>query len=100
MAKRLSLDDKLAAVRLLRDRDPSLELTAELKTAIEDKSNLIVAAGAAIAGDHGLVELAPDWHPPSIGSWSIHSRPTSSAGRSWRSSRPLISSSTACRMFF
>jgi HEAT repeats len=59
MAKRLSLDDKLAAVRLLRDRDPSRELTVELKTAIDDRSNLIVAAAAAIAGDQGLVELAP-----------------------------------------
>jgi HEAT repeat protein len=59
MAKRLSLDDKLAAVRLLRDRDPSPELTTELKTAIGDKSNLIVAAAAAIAGDHGLAETAP-----------------------------------------
>ena len=37
MAKRPSLDDKLAAVRLLRDRDPSPELTAELKTAIDDR---------------------------------------------------------------
>ena len=59
MAKRLSLDDKLAAVRLLRDRDPSPELTVELKTAIDDRSNLIVAAAAAIAGDQGFVELAP-----------------------------------------
>ena len=59
MAKRLSLDDKLAAVRLLRDRDPSPELTAELKTAIDDRSNLIVAAAAAIAGDQGLLELVP-----------------------------------------
>ncbi len=59
MAKRPSLDDKLAAVRLLRDRDPSPELTAELKTAIDDRSNLIVAAAAALAGDSGLVELAP-----------------------------------------
>jgi HEAT repeat protein len=59
MAKRLSLDDKLAAVRRLRDQDPSPEVTAELKTAIEDRSNLIVAAAAAIAGDQSLVELAP-----------------------------------------
>ncbi len=59
MAKHPSLDDKLAAVRLLRDRDPSPELTAELKTAIDDRSNLIVAAAAALAGDSGLVELAP-----------------------------------------
>ena len=59
MAKRLSVDDKLAAVRRLRDQDPSPELTAELKTAIDDRSNLIVAAAAAIAGDLGLTELAP-----------------------------------------
>ncbi len=59
MAKRLSLDDKLAAVRRLRDREPSAAVTAELKTAIEDRSNLVVAAAAAIAGDQGLVELAP-----------------------------------------
>ncbi len=59
MAKRLSVDDKLAAVRRLRDRDPSPELTVELKIAINDKSNLIVSAAAAIAVDQGLTELAP-----------------------------------------
>ena len=42
-----------------RNRDPSPELTVELKTAIDDRSNLIVAAAAAIAGDQGLLELAP-----------------------------------------
>ena len=43
MAKRLSLDDKLAAVRRLRDHDPSPERTAELKTAIDDRPNLFAA---------------------------------------------------------
>jgi hypothetical protein len=59
MTKRRSLDEKLAAVRLLRSPEPSPELTAELKTAIADKSNLVVAAAAAIAGDRTLLELAP-----------------------------------------
>lgn len=59
MAKRASLDDKLAAVRRLRDRDPSPEMTAELRKALEDRSNLVVAAAAAIAGDRRLTELAP-----------------------------------------
>ena len=59
MAKRSSLDDKLAAVKALRDRDPSPEVTAELRKALADKSNLVVAAAAAIAGDQRLAELAP-----------------------------------------
>src|SRR4051812_30231804 len=59
MARRSSLDDKLAAVRALRDRDPSPEVTAEVRKALADKSNLVVAAAAAIAGDQGLAELAP-----------------------------------------
>lgn len=58
MAKRASLDDRLAAVRRLRDREASAELTAELKAGIADRSNLIVAAAAAIAGDRGIMELA------------------------------------------
>jgi HEAT repeat protein len=59
MNKRRSLDEKLAAVRLLRARDLSPELITELKTAIDDRSNLVVAAAAAIAGDQALLELAP-----------------------------------------
>ena len=59
MARRSSLDDKLAAVRALRDRDPSPEVTAELRKALADRSNLVVAAAAAIAGDQRLAELAP-----------------------------------------
>jgi HEAT repeat protein len=58
MGKRASLDDKLAAVRRLRDQDPSPELTAELRKALADRSNLVVAAAASIAGDRRLAELA------------------------------------------
>jgi len=58
MAKRSSLDDKLAAVKALRDRDPSPGVTAELRKALGDRSNLVVAAAASIAGDQRLVELA------------------------------------------
>jgi HEAT repeat protein len=58
MAKRPSLDDKLALIRRLRDRDPSAEVMAELKRAIEDRSNLVAAAAATIAGDQRLIELA------------------------------------------
>ena len=59
MAKRQSVDDKLAAVRLLRDQAPSPEVTAALRAAIADRSNLIVAAAAAIAGEQHQAELAP-----------------------------------------
>jgi HEAT repeat protein len=58
MAKRPSLDDKLAEIRRLRDRDPSAEVTAEVKRAIEDRSNLVAAAASTIAGDQRLIELA------------------------------------------
>jgi HEAT repeat protein len=59
MAKRSSLDDKLASVRALRDREPSPEVTAELRKVLASRSNLVVAAAAAIAGDQRLAELAP-----------------------------------------
>ena len=58
MAKRQSVDDKLSAIRRLRDQDPSPELTADLRKALADRSNLVVAAAATIAGDRRLVELA------------------------------------------
>jgi HEAT repeat protein len=60
MGKRLSVDDRLSAIRRLRDQGPSARVMAELRSALGDKSNLIVAAAAAIAGDQKLVELAPD----------------------------------------
>lgn len=60
MAKRASLDDKLAAVRLLRDQPVSPSLVAALRKAIADRSNSLAAAAAEIAGDRRLIELAPD----------------------------------------
>ena len=60
MGKRLSVDEKLSAVRRLRDQDSSPQVTAELRSALGDKSNLIVAAAAAIAGDQKIADLASD----------------------------------------
>jgi HEAT repeat protein len=58
MAKRQSVDDKLSEVRRLRDHDPSPEVTTRLRESLGDKSNLVAAAAASIAGDQRLVELA------------------------------------------
>jgi HEAT repeat protein len=60
MAKRASLDDKLAAVRSLRDQPTSPALVAALRKAIADRSNFVAAVGAEIAGDKRLVELTAD----------------------------------------
>jgi HEAT repeat protein len=60
MAKRATLDDRLAAIRRLRDQPTSPALVADLRKAIADRSNFLVAAAASIAGDRGLAELAPD----------------------------------------
>jgi HEAT repeat protein len=60
MAKRLSVDEKLASIRRLRELPPSSEVTSELKKALRDKSNLIVAAAAAIAGNQKHIDLAAD----------------------------------------
>jgi HEAT repeat protein len=60
MATRESLDDKLAAIRKLRGQSLSAEQKAELRKRIGDRSNLVVAAAATIAGENTLVELAKD----------------------------------------
>src|SRR5438105_2681445 len=60
MAARLSLDEKLAAIRKLRGQPLSPEQRAELRKSLSDRSNLVVAAAAAIAGENTLVELAGD----------------------------------------
>jgi hypothetical protein len=60
MAARESLDDKLAAIRALRGQTLTPEQKIELKKRIGDRSNLVVLAAAAIAGESTLVELAPD----------------------------------------
>jgi HEAT repeat protein len=60
MAPRASLDDKLAALRGLRGRALTPEQKGELRKGIGDRSNLVVAAAAAIAGESSLVELSKD----------------------------------------
>jgi HEAT repeat protein len=60
MANRLSLDDKLAAIRQLREQPLSAQQTAELRRWIGDRSNLVVATAAAIVGEKTLVEMAAD----------------------------------------
>ena len=60
MAARASLDDKLAALRGLRGQSLTPEQKAEVRKRIGDRSNLVVAAAAAIAGENTLVELAKD----------------------------------------
>jgi HEAT repeat protein len=60
MASRESLDDKLAALRALRGRPLAAGEKAELRTRLGDRSNLVVAAAAALAGDNALVELSKD----------------------------------------
>ena len=60
MAGRASLDDRLAALRALREQSLTPALIAELRKSIGDRSNLIVAAAASIAGEKTLVELISD----------------------------------------
>src|SRR5271169_6573796 len=60
MGKRLSVDDRLSSIRRLRDQQPSAEVLAELRSALRDKSNLIVAAAAAIVGDQKHADLHSD----------------------------------------
>ena len=60
MATRASLDDKLAALRELRGQALTPEQKTELRKRIGDRSNLVVAAAATIAGENALVELAKD----------------------------------------
>jgi HEAT repeat protein len=60
MATRPSLDDKLAAVRQLRGQAPTSEQQAELRKYLGDRSSLVVAAAAEIAGEQALIELAKD----------------------------------------
>src|SRR4051794_30050685 len=60
MAGRESLDDKLAAIRALRGRALTDEDKAGLRKRIGDRSNLVVAAAATVAGEATLVGLAGD----------------------------------------
>ena len=58
MAARRSLDEKLAALREIRGQQLTPDQVSELRKRIGDRSNLVVAAAAAIAGENGLVELS------------------------------------------
>jgi HEAT repeat protein len=60
MARRLSLDDKLAAVRAIRKQEPAVTDVTELRAFIADRSNLVVAAAAAIVGERALAELGAE----------------------------------------
>jgi HEAT repeat protein len=60
MGKRLSVDEKLAAIRRLRDLEESPELMDALRPALRDRSNLIVAAAATIAGERKHISLSND----------------------------------------
>jgi HEAT repeat protein len=60
MAQRLSLDDKLAEIRKLRTLEPTQEVALELQRGLKDRSNVIVAAAAAIAGEKSLTNLSRD----------------------------------------
>jgi HEAT repeat protein len=60
MARRASLDDKLAALRELRGRPLDAAEVAGLRKRLGDRSNLVVAAAAAIAGENSLIELSKD----------------------------------------
>jgi HEAT repeat protein len=56
MASRLSLENKLAAIRRIRDEPTAAEHTAELRRSLADRSNLVVAAAAALVGERGSAE--------------------------------------------
>jgi HEAT repeat protein len=60
MATQLTLEEKLAALRELRGQTLSPEQKARLKKLLGDRSNLVVAAAAAMAGENAFLELAPD----------------------------------------
>jgi HEAT repeat protein len=58
MAARASLDEKLAGLRELRGQVLTAEHKSEVRKRIGDRSNLVVAAAAATAGENTLVEMA------------------------------------------
>ncbi|WP_165252481.1 HEAT repeat domain-containing protein [Paludisphaera soli] len=61
MAKRASFDDKLAAIKRLRDQPgPEPGDVPALRKAIGDRSHFVVAAAAEVAGAWRLAEVAPD----------------------------------------
>src|SRR6266850_1081151 len=59
MPKR-TLEQRIDQLRELRGSPPNPERTSTLRTALEDRSNVVVAQAAKIAGELGLRELVPD----------------------------------------
>lgn len=60
MGKARGTDAKLDRLRLLRDEPGGPVLISELRTALGDKSNLVVAEAAEVVGDRRVTELIPD----------------------------------------
>jgi hypothetical protein len=60
MAPRASLEDKLASLHELRGQALTPEQKVRLRERIGDRSNLVVAAAAAIAAENALIELWQD----------------------------------------
>ncbi len=60
MAKARGVDAKLARMRALRTEPVTPQLVSQLREALGDKSNFVVAAAAEIVGERGLPELVPD----------------------------------------
>src|SRR5438105_5117424 len=60
MPRGRSLNDKLARLRTLRKNAGALESVRELRAALADKSNLVVAEAAEIIGAGRVAELAPE----------------------------------------
>jgi hypothetical protein len=59
MAKARSLEGKLTQLRLLRSAPPSPQRLQELRSALGDASNLLVAEAAEIVGEGRLGDLTP-----------------------------------------
>jgi HEAT repeat protein len=60
MAKARGVDAKLSRLHALRHEPAKAEHQAELRTALADKPNLVVAEAAEIVGERLLADLAPD----------------------------------------
>ena len=60
MAKTRGTEAKLASLRSLAAAPVSPEMVAELRQALSDKSNLVVEAAAALAGERAIRELAAE----------------------------------------
>ena len=60
VAGRRTLEDKLSRLSELRDGQDSEGARRELKRSLADKSAHVVARAAAVVGELGITELAPD----------------------------------------